>query len=107
MKQSAIDVPIMHSSAVSPPNSTSNVVKVHVSKDSMKLNAAHFIAYKVRYQVPSRNTRDGALSRLDILWQGFREKLNSHIYRLAVTIAGHFGLDGYKVDLGEIRGPRV
>ncbi|CAH0481093.1 unnamed protein product [Peronospora belbahrii] len=56
------------------------VFKVHVSKDYMKFNAAHFIAYK-----------------------GFREKLHGHNYRLAVTIVGQVGLDGYVVDFGEIK----
>ncbi|KAG7385414.1 hypothetical protein PHYPSEUDO_001543 [Phytophthora pseudosyringae] len=56
------------------------VFKVHVSKDYMKFNAAHFIAYK-----------------------GFREKLHGHNYRLAVTITGQVGSDGYVVDFGEIK----
>jgi hypothetical protein len=56
------------------------VFKVHVSKDYMKFNAAHFIAYK-----------------------GFREKLHGHNYRLAVTITGVVGHDGYVVDFGEIK----
>ncbi|RMX68020.1 hypothetical protein DD238_000143 [Peronospora effusa] len=56
------------------------VFKVHVSKDYMKFNAAHFIAYK-----------------------GFREKLHGHNYRLAVTITGQVGPDGYVVDFGEIK----
>ncbi|OWZ13632.1 hypothetical protein PHMEG_00013007 [Phytophthora megakarya] len=44
-----------------PPKPTApQLVKVHVSKDYMKFNAAHFIAYK-----------------------GFREKLHGHNYRLA------------------------
>lgn len=54
--------------------------KVHVSKDYMKFNAAHFIAYK-----------------------GFREKLHGHNYQLAVTITGVVGADGYVVDFGEIK----
>ncbi|KAJ0394466.1 hypothetical protein ATCC90586_010004 [Pythium insidiosum] len=56
------------------------VFKVHVSKDYMKFNAAHFIAYK-----------------------GFREKLHGHNYRVAVTITGQVGPDGYVVDFGEIK----
>lgn len=56
------------------------VFKVHVSKDYMKFNAAHFIAYK-----------------------GFREKLHGHNYQLAVTITGVVGHDGYVVDFGEIK----
>ncbi|OWY96973.1 hypothetical protein PHMEG_00032614 [Phytophthora megakarya] len=64
-----------------PPKPTApQLVKVHVSKDYMKFNAAHFIAYK-----------------------GFREKLHGHNYRLAVTITGQVGPDGYVVDFGEIK----
>eukprot|EP00644_Phytophthora_capsici_P009095 jgi/Phyca11/102250/e_gw1.6.322.1 len=62
-----------------PPN-FDKIVKVHVSKDYMKFNAAHFIAYK-----------------------GFREKLHGHNYRCAVTITGQVGSDGYVVDFGEIK----
>ncbi|CAI5742927.1 unnamed protein product [Hyaloperonospora brassicae] len=61
-------------------SSFNEVFKVHVSKDYMKFNAAHFIAYK-----------------------GFREKLHGHNYRLAVTITGQVGKDGYVVDFGEIK----
>lgn len=61
-------------------SSYNEVFKVHVSKDYMKFNAAHFIAYK-----------------------GFREKLHGHNYRLAVTITGQVGPDGYVVDFGEIK----
>lgn len=53
---------------------------VHVSKDYMKFNAAHFIAYK-----------------------GFREHLHGHNYRLSVTLTGKVGADGYVVDFGEIK----
>lgn len=35
--------------------------------------------------------------------QGFREKLHGHNYRLAVTITGAVGPDGYVVDFGEIK----
>jgi hypothetical protein len=58
----------------------SEIFKVHVSKDYMKFNAAHFIAYK-----------------------GFREKLHGHNYRVGVTITGVVGHDGYVVDFGEIK----
>ncbi|KAG6962801.1 hypothetical protein JG688_00008438 [Phytophthora aleatoria] len=80
IKQSAMDAPMAAAIAVSLPNSKTKVVKVHVSKDYMKFNAAHFIAYK-----------------------GFREKLHGHNYRLAVTITGQVGSDGYVVDFGEIK----
>ncbi|OQR89459.1 hypothetical protein ACHHYP_06278 [Achlya hypogyna] len=59
----------------------SDVYKVFVSKDYMKFNAAHFIAYK-----------------------GFRERLHGHNYRLSVTIYGHsVGHDGYVLDFGQIK----
>ncbi|EEY64134.1 uncharacterized protein PITG_02663 [Phytophthora infestans T30-4] len=74
----------LRNAASSPSASTNSnataVFKVHVSKDYMKFNAAHFIAYK-----------------------GFREKLHGHNYRLAVTITGQVGPDGYVVDFGEIK----
>ncbi|KAL3667762.1 hypothetical protein V7S43_007315 [Phytophthora oleae] len=65
---------------LTPPPDINKLVKVHVSKDYMKFNAAHFIAYK-----------------------GFREKLHGHNYRCAVTITGQVGSDGYVVDFGEIK----
>lgn len=67
---------------MSPPISSgyNEVFKVHVSKDYMKFNAAHFIAFK-----------------------GFREKLHGHNYRVAVTITGVVGPDGYVVDFGDIK----
>ncbi|KAF1771795.1 6-pyruvoyl tetrahydropterin synthase/QueD family protein [Phytophthora cactorum] len=86
IKQSAMDAPMAAAIAVSLPNSKTKVVKVHVSKDYMKFNAAHFIAYKFGF-----------------MWQGFREKLHGHNYRLAVTITGQVGSDGYVVDFGEIK----
>ncbi|KAG3018563.1 hypothetical protein PC121_g19699 [Phytophthora cactorum] len=46
----------------------------------MKINAAHFIAYK-----------------------GFREKLHGHNYHLAVTITEQVGSDGYVVDFRETK----
>ncbi|KAL0592113.1 hypothetical protein ABG067_000766 [Albugo candida] len=60
--------------------SYNEVFKVHVAKDYMKFNAAHFIAYK-----------------------GYREKLHGHNYRVAVTLSGVVGPDGYVVDFGEIK----
>ncbi|CEG38578.1 rna helicase [Plasmopara halstedii] len=72
-------IPINHTSNLIG-SSYNEVFKVHVSKDYMKFNAAHFIAYK-----------------------GFREKLHGHNYRLAVTITGQVGPDGYVVDFGEIK----
>ncbi|ETI46635.1 hypothetical protein F443_08987 [Phytophthora nicotianae P1569] len=80
-KQKVTDVPMI---VTVPPHPVAvgfnQLVKVHVSKDYMKFNAAHFIAFK-----------------------GFREKLHGHNYRLAVTITGQVGSDGYVVDFGEIK----
>ncbi|KAG1692177.1 hypothetical protein DVH05_025607 [Phytophthora capsici] len=55
-------------------SSSTAAQSVLVSKDYMKFNATHFIAYK-----------------------GFREKLHGHNYRLAVTITGEIGSDGYVI----------
>ncbi|ETV66174.1 hypothetical protein, variant [Aphanomyces astaci] len=58
-----------------------DVYRVFVSKDYMKFNAAHFIAFK-----------------------GFRERLHGHNYRMSVTITGdRIGHDGYLVDFGDIK----
>lgn len=54
--------------------------EVYVSKDSFKFNAAHFIAY-----------------------QGFRERLHGHNYRVSVRMEGPVGGDGYVVDFGDIK----
>ncbi|KAF1786047.1 6-pyruvoyl tetrahydropterin synthase/QueD family protein [Phytophthora cactorum] len=98
-RKSAIDVPMTAASVVSPPNSKAKVVKVHLSKDYMKFDAAHFIACKA----DDRKYRyDEVLYSLAV-WQGFREKLHGHNYRLAVTITGQVGSDGYVLDLGEIK----
>ncbi|ETW06327.1 hypothetical protein H310_02611 [Aphanomyces invadans] len=58
-----------------------DVYRVFVSKDYMKFNAAHFIAFK-----------------------GFRERLHGHNYRMSVTITGdRIGHDGYLMDFGDIK----
>jgi len=54
--------------------------KVHVEKDYLKFNAAHFIAYK-----------------------GFREKLHGHNYRVSVEIDGDLGSQGYVLDFGIVK----
>ncbi|KAF0687014.1 Aste57867_21234 [Aphanomyces stellatus] len=55
--------------------------RVFVSKDYMKFNAAHFIAFK-----------------------GFRERLHGHNYRMSVAITGdRIGHDGYLIDFGDIK----
>ncbi|CAK4126639.1 unnamed protein product [Aphanomyces euteiches] len=60
------------------PNET---YRIFVSKDYMKFNAAHFIAF-----------------------QGFRERLHGHNYRMSVTVTGtKVGHDGYLMDFGDIK----
>ncbi len=54
--------------------------KVHVTKDYLKFNAAHFIAYP-----------------------GFRELLHGHNYRVSVDIEGALGAQGYVVDFGIVK----
>lgn len=54
--------------------------KVHVTKDYLKFNAAHFIAYP-----------------------GFREHLHGHNYRVSVDIEGALGPQGYVVDFGIVK----
>lgn len=54
--------------------------KVHVTKDYLKFSAAHFIAY-----------------------EGFREALHGHNYRVSVEIEGHLGKEGYVVDFGTVK----
>ena len=54
--------------------------KVHVTKDYLKFNAAHFIAYP-----------------------GFRERLHGHNYRVSVDIEGALGAQGYVVDFGIVK----
>jgi len=54
--------------------------KVHVTKDYLKFNAAHFIAYP-----------------------GFREALHGHNYRVSVNIEGALGPQGYVVDFGIVK----
>ena len=56
--------------------------EVAVSKDSFKFNAAHFVAY-----------------------QGFRERLHGHNYKLLIRLLGSrtIGQDGYVLDFGELK----
>ena len=55
--------------------------RVHVTKDYLKFNAAHFIAYK-----------------------GFREALHGHNYRVSVDIeAGVLSPEGYVLDFGIVK----
>jgi 6-pyruvoyltetrahydropterin/6-carboxytetrahydropterin synthase len=54
--------------------------KVHVAKDFLKFNAAHFIAYK-----------------------GFREALHGHNYRVSVDVEGDLGREGYVLDFGVVK----
>ncbi|GMF42514.1 unnamed protein product [Phytophthora fragariaefolia] len=99
----AVATPVTHVPHTPNPlgNGYNEVFKVHVSKDYMKFNAAHFIAYKVR----AASTAGRGMGSNWVVWvlQGFREKLHGHNYRLAVTITGQVGPDGYVVDFGEIK----
>ncbi len=54
--------------------------RVHVTKDYLKFSAAHFIAY-----------------------QGFREALHGHNYRVSVEAHGELGGNGYVVDFGVLK----
>ncbi len=54
--------------------------EVFVAKDSFKFNAAHFQVY-----------------------DGFRERLHGHNYRVSVRVEGRLGTDGYVVDFGDIK----
>jgi dihydroneopterin triphosphate aldolase (PTPS-III) / 6-pyruvoyltetrahydropterin synthase len=58
----------------------SRAFRVHVTKDYLKFNAAHFIAYK-----------------------GFREALHGHNYRVSVDVEGHLGDEGYVLDFGIVK----
>lgn len=59
---------------------TTRSFKVHVEKDYLKFNAAHFIAY-----------------------QGFREALHGHNYRVSVEIEGSLTDQGYVLDFGIVK----
>ncbi|RHZ22112.1 hypothetical protein DYB26_005474, partial [Aphanomyces astaci] len=78
-----------------------DVYRVFVSKDYMKFNAAHFIAFKVHELLAMVVVGD----RCVCVWlQGFRERLHGHNYRMSVTITGdRIGHDGYLVDFGDIK----
>ncbi len=54
--------------------------RVYVSKDYLKFNAAHFIAYK-----------------------GFRESLHGHNYGVSVQIEGDLGEQGYVLDFSIVK----
>ena len=54
--------------------------RVHVTKDYLKFNAAHFMAYK-----------------------GFREALHGHNYRVSVDVNGALGAQGYVLDFGIVK----
>ncbi len=54
--------------------------RVHVTKDYLKFSAAHFIAY-----------------------QGFRETLHGHNYRVSVDVEGELGPEGYVLDFGTVK----
>lgn len=52
-----------------------SVFSVSIGKEQLRFTAAHFIAFR-----------------------GFREPLHGHTYRVAVTVSGPVGADGYVVD---------
>jgi 6-pyruvoyl tetrahydropterin synthase/QueD family protein len=54
--------------------------RVHVSKDYLKFSAAHFMAY-----------------------EGFRETLHGHNYRVSVDVEGDLGAEGYVLDFGIVK----
>ena len=54
--------------------------RVYVTKDYLKFSAAHFIAY-----------------------QGFREALHGHNYRVSIAAQGELGSQGYVVDFGVVK----
>ena len=54
--------------------------RVHVSKDYLKFSAAHFMAY-----------------------EGFRETLHGHNYRVSVDVEGELGAQGYVLDFGIVK----
>lgn len=56
--------------------------EVNVANDTFKFNAAHFVAF-----------------------EGYRERLHGHNYRVAVRLLGHrtIGADGYVIDFGCIK----
>jgi 6-pyruvoyl-tetrahydropterin synthase len=58
----------------------SGLFTLHVAKESLSFSAAHFIAH-----------------------QGSRELLHGHNYRLAVTVEGALGRDGYVIDFGLVK----
>lgn len=58
----------------------SRAFRVHVTKDFLKFNAAHFIAYP-----------------------GFREALHGHNYRVSVEVEGQLGAQGYVLDFGIVK----
>jgi 6-pyruvoyl-tetrahydropterin synthase len=59
---------------------TGRSFRVHVTKDYLKFNAAHFIAYR-----------------------GFREALHGHNYRVSVDVEGDLGQEGYVLDFGIVK----
>jgi 6-pyruvoyltetrahydropterin/6-carboxytetrahydropterin synthase len=58
----------------------STTYSVFVSKEDFKFNAAHFIAY-----------------------EGYRERLHGHNYRVSVQLHGSVAADGYVVDFGDVK----
>ena len=73
----------MRAATSAPPSAemATSIFRVHVTKDYLKFNAAHFIAYK-----------------------GFREALHGHNYRVSVDIeAAALSPEGYVLDFGIVK----
>ena len=71
------------SSSSSSSSSSAARFEIHVSKDTFKFNASHFVAYR-----------------------GFRERLHGHNYRASVRLIGSGGTiggDGYVLDFGCVK----
>ena len=70
------------STSITSRNGVNTMFEVHVSKDTFKFNAAHFVAYR-----------------------GFRERLHGHNYQVSVRLLGarKIGPDGYVIDFGCVK----
>jgi 6-pyruvoyl-tetrahydropterin synthase len=64
------------------PTSPTTSFEIHVSNDTFKFNAAHFVAFR-----------------------GYRERLHGHNYRVSVRMLGQrqIGADGYVIDFGNVK----
>lgn len=67
-------------SAYAPTNNGGHSLSVYLCKEQMKFNAAHFIAY-----------------------EGYRERLHGHNYKVALKVWGQRSSDGYVIDFGVVK----